>query len=143
MRAQIRFLRTIGLAAALTVPVPSAAQSDLVAVVRAREVAFAATLADRDFEAFLTFVSAEAVFFNGNDPIRGRDAIGDAWEPFFEGPSAPFSWTPDVVEVLESGSLALSSGPVRDPSGADAGRFNSVWRLEADGVWRVIFDKGS
>jgi ketosteroid isomerase-like protein len=143
MRAQLRFLGAMGLAAALALAGPAAAQSDLAAIVRAREIAFAATLANRDFETFLTFVSSEAVFFNGNEPIRGRDAIGDAWEPFFEGPSAPFSWTPDVVEVLESGSLALSSGPVRDPSGADAGRFNSVWRLEADGVWRVIFDKGS
>jgi ketosteroid isomerase-like protein len=23
------------------------------------------------------------------------------------------------------------------------GRFNSVWRQEAQGLWRVVFDKGS
>jgi hypothetical protein len=23
------------------------------------------------------------------------------------------------------------------------GRFNSIWRREAPGVWRVVFDKGS
>lgn len=111
--------------------------------VRAREIAFAGTMADRDLEAFLAFVSPEAIFFNRNEPLRGRDAIAAAWAPYFEGPDAPFSWHPDVVEVLESGRLAFSSGPVRTASGEPAGRFNSVWRKEVDGQWRVIFDKGS
>lgn len=116
---------------------------DAAAEVEARERAFARTMAERDLDAFGTFVSEEAVFFNGNVPIRGRDAIVAAWTPFFQGPEAPFSWEPDVVTVLESGELALSSGPVRSVAGEAAGRFNSIWRLEADGVWRVVFDKGS
>jgi len=113
------------------------------AVVEAREIAFAKTMADRDFDAFQTFVSPEAVFFRRNEPLRGREAVAEAWAPFFEGETAPFSWHPDVVEVLDSGRLALSSGPVLDPSGEPVGRFNSVWRLEDDGRWRVVFDKGS
>lgn len=114
-----------------------------VAEVRAREIAFARTMADRDLQAFLSFVSPEAIFFNGDEPLRGRAAIEATWAPFFEGPDAPFSWHPDIIEVLESGGLAFSSGPVRTAAGAAAGRFNSVWRKEADGQWRVIFDKGS
>jgi len=113
------------------------------AEVEAREIAFAKTMADRDLDAFLTFVSPEAIFFNGNEPLRGRDVIAQGWAPFFEGAAAPFSWHPDVVEVLESGRLALSSGPVRGASGEEVGRFNSIWRKEADGQWRVVFDKGS
>jgi len=123
---------------------PVAAQSDaLTAEVEARETAFARTMADRDFEAFLTFISAEAVFFDAAEPLRGHEAIARAWRPFFEGPDAPFSWHPDLVEVLPSGELGLTSGPVRDPAGEVVGRFNSVWRKEADGVWRVVFDRGS
>ena len=113
------------------------------AEVQAREIAFAKTMADRDLEAFLTFISPEAIFFNGNQPLRGRDAVAQAWAPFFEGPSAPFSWHPDLVEVLDSGRLALSSGPVRGPSGEEVGRFNSIWRKDEGGQWRVVFDKGS
>ncbi|MFG1691510.1 YybH family protein [Gemmatimonadota bacterium] len=113
------------------------------AEVEAREIAFAKTMADRDLDAFLTFVSPEAIFFSGNEPLRGRDAIAQGWAPFFEGAAAPFSWHPDVVEVLESGRLALSSGPVRGASGEVVGRFNSVWRKDRDGQWRVVFDKGS
>jgi ketosteroid isomerase-like protein len=111
--------------------------------VEARELAFASTMADRDLDAFLTFVSPEAIFFNGDQPLRGRAAVTEAWSAFFEGEQAPFSWRPDVVEVLESGSLALSSGPVFDPDGQQIGRFNSIWRKDADGQWRVVFDRGS
>ena len=111
--------------------------------VRAREIAFARTMADRDLEAFLSFVSPEAVFFSADETLRGREAIVRAWGPYFSGPDAPFSWHPDVIEVLESGRLALSSGPVTGPSGEVLGRFNSIWRKDADGEWRVVFDKGS
>lgn len=107
------------------------------------ELAFAKTMEDRDFETFLSFVSPEAVFFKGNEPLRGHAEISQAWAPFFEGEEAPFSWHPDVVEVLESGHLAISSGPVLDASGEILGRFNSIWRKDNDGQWRVIFDKGS
>jgi len=110
--------------------------------VEARETAFAQTMADRDFAAFLTFLSDEAVFFAGDTPLRGPLAIGDAWARLYEGEEAPFSWHPEVVEVLDSGRLALTSGPVLDASGAVAGRFNSIWRRDADGVWRIVFDRG-
>ena len=130
--------------AVFAVPWEVAGQGDPVAAtVESREVAFAKTMADRDFAAFLTFVSPEAVFFNGNEPLRGREVIARAWASFFDGPTAPFAWNPDVVQVLESGQLALTSGPVRDPSGAEVGRFNSIWRKDGDGQWRVVFDKGS
>lgn len=111
--------------------------------VETREVAFAKTMEDRDLEAFLSFISPEAVFFNGNVPLRGHDAITQVWAPLFEDETAPFSWQPDVIEVLESGRLALSSGPIRGVSGEILGRFNSIWRKDNDGQWRVVFDKGS
>ncbi|MEJ2111526.1 MAG: nuclear transport factor 2 family protein [Acidobacteriota bacterium] len=111
--------------------------------VEAREIAFAGTMADRDFEAFFNFISPEAVFFDGNEPRRGHKAISQAWASYFESETAPFSWHPDLVEVLESGRLALSSGPVRAASGEIIGRFNSIWRKDEDGQWRVVFDKGS
>ena len=142
----MRRLATLLFSAAVFAPLPFevAGQGEPVAAdVEAREIAFAKTMADRDFAAFLTFVSPEAVFFNGNEALRGREVIASAWARFFEGPTAPFSWHPDVVQVLESGQLALTSGPVRNASGGDADRFNSIWRRDADGQWRVVFDKGS
>lgn len=123
-----------------------AQQADSIALqqqVMAAERAFAKTMADRDHDAFMRHLSDEAIFFNGETPIRGKAAVAAAWKPFYADSVPAFSWEPDRVEVLESGTLALSTGPVRDPSGKVIGRFNSIWRREASGEWRVIFDKGS
>ncbi len=110
--------------------------------VRASERAFAKTMADRDAAAFSTFIADEAVFFGGKGAIRGKAAVIAAWKPYFEGPQAPFSWAPEQVEVLPSGSLAISSGPVFAPGGEKVASFTSIWRREAPGVWRILFDKG-
>lgn len=142
--AVCRWLATFAvISLVIAIALADEAIDELESTVMARELAFASTMADRDIEAFADFVSEEAVFFNGNEPLRGRQTVVDAWSRFFDGPTAPFSWQPDVVVVLESGELALSSGPVYAPDGKISGRFNSIWRREADGVWRVIFDKGS
>jgi ketosteroid isomerase-like protein len=111
--------------------------------VMAAERAFAKTMADRDARAFAGFVSEEAVFFSGPTPLHGRAKVLEWWQRYYAAPDAPFSWEPAEVEVLASGTLALSSGPVRDREGKPIGRFTSIWRLEAPGQWRVIFDKGS
>jgi len=109
----------------------------------AAERAFAKSMADRDASAFARHVSDEAIFFNDGGVLHGKQEVVAAWSRFFEGKTAPFSWEPDRVEVLQSGTLALSTGLVRDPNGKVVGRFNSIWRREAPGVWRVVFDKGS
>jgi ketosteroid isomerase-like protein len=88
------------------------------------------------------FIADDAIFFGGAEPLRGKQRVVDGWKVFFDGPDAPFSWEPLVVEVLDSGTLALSSGPVLNPSGETVAQFTSIWRLEPDGRWRVIFDKG-
>jgi ketosteroid isomerase-like protein len=116
-------------------------EETLAAKVRAREAAFAKTMADRDLAAFATFVAKDAVFM-GRTPLRGRAAVVEGWKAYFEGPQALFSWQPDRVEVTDSGTLAVSSGPVFDPDGQRAGTFNSTWRLDPDGEWRVVIDVG-
>lgn len=116
--------------------------SEVEAQVRAAEVAFAGTMADRDFAAFAEFLSPDAVFFAGERPLRGAAAVKAAWEPFFVGEQAPFRWAPEQVVALSGGRLVYSSGPVWDPSGRLIARFNSVWQRDAEGRWRVILDKG-
>ena len=109
----------------------------------AAETAFARSMADRNLQAFGDLIADEAVFFDGSTALRGKAAVLAGWAAFFSAADAPFSWHPDQVEVLASGTLALSTGPVLDRSGKVIARFNSVWRLEAPGRWRVVFDKGS
>jgi ketosteroid isomerase-like protein len=120
----------------------STANAALTRQVFVAESSFAATMANRDTAAFAKFVSSEAVFFGQKSVMRGKAAVVAGWRPLFEEPTPPFSWKPEVIEVLDSGNLALSSGPVYGRDGKQFGVFSSVWRREADGTWRVIFDKG-
>lgn len=111
------------------------------------ERAFAATMANRDLQSFASFLAEDAVFFSATDVQRGRDAVVAAWKPFFAAPQASFSWEPEQVEITGGtatgeGTLALSSGPVFDAQGELIGSFNTIWRRQQAGVWKVIFDKG-
>jgi ketosteroid isomerase-like protein len=121
------------------------AQGDATAMlatrVRETERAFAKTMADRDFAAFQSFLADDTVFM-GAQTLRGKQAVAAAWKGFYDAPRAPFSWEPDRVEVLDNGTLGFSSGPVRDPDGKRTGTFNSVWRREPGGSWKIVFDKG-
>ncbi len=127
----------------LLVPAFAETQAELQEQVRRTETAFAKTMADRDHAAFATFLAPDAVFFSGSGRVsRGPEEIARAWKSFYEGKEAPFSWQPEQVVVLASGTLAVSSGPVTDASGARTATFTSVWRREAGGKWRIIIDKG-
>lgn len=116
--------------------------AELAAQVRAAEAAFARSMADRDHAGFVSFLADEAIFFSQRGVLRGKSAVAAAWKPYYEGPQAPFSWQPESVEVLDSGTLAHSSGPVFAPDGRRIATFNSIWRRDADGRWRIVFDKG-
>ena len=125
---------------------PQPSQPDLAALkaqVTAAERGFAKTMADRNHAAFVAFLADEAIFFTSTAALRGKQAVADHWKRFYERPDAPFSWEPKDVEVLDSGTLAISAGPVRDPKGKHVANFQSIWRLESPGVWKVIFDRGS
>ena len=120
-----------------------AAPDALRAEVEAVERAFAKTMADRDHAAFSRFLSEEAVFLSGTTARHGKAAVADHWRRFFEAPDAPFSWAPETVSVQDSGRLAISTGPVFNAAGERTYTYTSIWRQEAPGVWRIVFDRGN
>ncbi len=107
------------------------------------ERAFAKTMAERNRTAFTSFLSREAIFVSGGEVLRGADRVAEGWKTYFVGAQAPFSWEPDRVEVLPSGTLASSSGPVYGVDGRLVARFSSIWRREGPQTWRIVFDQGS
>lgn len=117
--------------------------ADLGSHVAEVERAFAKTMADRDHAAFVSYLSEEAVFLSGTSVRRGRQAVAAQWKDYFAEPEPPFSWEPETVSVLDSGKLAISTGPVWNTEGRRTSTYTSIWRQEAPGVWRIIFDKGN
>jgi ketosteroid isomerase-like protein len=115
--------------------------AELTEQLRNAESAFAKTMADRDHAAFTSFLADETVFM-GRKTLRGKAAVAADWKRFYDGARAPFSWKPERVEVLDSGRLGMTSGPVYDENGQRIGTFNSVWRRDKDGRWRIVFDIG-
>ena len=70
-------------------------------------------------------------------------AVDVWWQRYYDKPDAPFSWEPELVEVLDSGTLAFSTGPVRDPDGRLIANVTSIWRLEGPTQRRIGLDKGN
>jgi ketosteroid isomerase-like protein len=129
--------------------VASTAMADLTDDVRCREIGFSKSVESKDIEAFRSFVDADARFVSGSI-LRGPEEVAADWSVFMAEDGPRIIWRPQIVEVLDDGKLALSRGPYKytaaNEEGVDIdywGTFNSIWRLNDDGEWRVVFDAGS
>lgn len=142
MRLSSLSLIVVCLVAAAAAGRARVSNEDVRSQVMEHERAFAATMAARDFEGFGRYLSREAVFMTGDGALRGKEAVLKAWRHHYDGVQPPFSWEPEQVEVVGSGTLAYSTGPIRDAAGRRIGSYNTVWRLEAPGRWAVVFDRG-
>ncbi|MDJ0905138.1 MAG: nuclear transport factor 2 family protein [Woeseiaceae bacterium] len=116
--------------------------------VRCREIGFSKSIERKDIEAFKTFLDADARFVS-NRPRRGVEEISASWSRFTAEDGPSIRWRPRFVEVVQDGTLALSVGVYeaigKNEDGTETksyGSFHSTWRLNDDGVWRVVFDAG-
>ena len=148
MKNRIRVLLALNVVAVLSFstpalpngPAPSLAE--LTEQVRATEIAFAKTLADRDVKTFTSMIAPDVIWL-ADKPLRGPAEVLASWQKYFDAPAPPFSWSPEIVEVQAGGKLALSTGPVFSPEGKRIATYTSIWRREASGKWLIIFDRGS
>jgi ketosteroid isomerase-like protein len=111
------------------------------------ELAFAAMAVEEGIEsAFLHYASPLAVLNRNNKAITGRDAF----KSFFSNPvwkNARLEWKPVYVDAAASGDLAYTWGTyqfsVTDSSGTiteSNGIFHTVWKRQADGQWKFVWD---
>ena len=133
----------------LLLALATSALADLEQDVRCREVGFSQSVEKQDRELFASFIDPDARFVS-NEVDRRPEAITEAWAVFFSGGLPSIKWRPQIIEVLASGDLALSRGPYRivdeDEKGETReawGTYNSVWRLNDQGEWLIVFDAGS
>ena len=129
--------------------VASTAMADLTDDVRCREIGFSKSIESRDMDSFRSFLDDDARFVGGG-VRRGPDEIIEGWSVYGADDGPTLKWRPQIVEVLEDGKLALSRGPYKYTQKNEEGEavdywgtFNSIWRLQDDGSWKVVFDAGS
>ena len=142
---------TLGIAFSVSIAGTTMAEESNTAIeVRCTEVAFSQSVENHDKDAFAALIDEDARFVGNTNATRGRAEIVEAWSAFFTEDGPRQVWRPQIIEVLESGDLAISRGPYRlrskDENGEPTeewGTYNSIWRKNADGKWHIIFDAGN
>ena len=115
------------------------------------DAAFAQSVAEKNREKFLSFIADVTTFSGGTaNELHGREAVMKAWSDFFAPDGPTLSWTPMKGEVIGAGDVGYTTGrSVFRQKGADGkvterrGQYVTIWKKQADGSWKVVFDTGS
>ncbi len=114
--------------------------------VRTADEAWEKVYAANDLDKSVAFLDDQASMLVPNAPIAiGKQAIAKVIaSDFAQGNS---TWHPDKASVARSGELGYTSGTTtlsfKDASGktmSDKGKYLTVWKKQADGTWKVLFD---
>ena len=89
------------------------------------------------------------MYRNGMEPVIGREAIAALMAP---EAGVSLVWEPLTADIAESGDLGYTRGrfvlhtaPGADgspPKGPFEGYYCSIWKKQADGSWKWVFDGG-
>jgi len=97
-------------------------------------------------KAFEFYAADDGVIRRGKKVIQGKQAIAEWYENDVK-PNETLSWTPTFVDVSESGDMAYTYGDytftypdsIGNPK-ENKGIFHTVWKRQADGSWRYVWD---
>ena len=114
----------------------------------AADAAWMKVYAGKDLEKSVAFFDNEGSMLPSNAPIAtGKDALTKLIGSAFATPNYTLSWHANKVGVARSGELGYTSGTydfsMKDTSGktiSDKGKYLTLWKKEADGSWKVLFD---
>jgi ketosteroid isomerase-like protein len=116
--------------------------------VMASDAAWLKAYGTRDVAQALAFCDDAASMMAPYAPIAtGKDAIGKLIAAEFAVPDMKLSWHADKAGVARSGELGYTSGTYEvsfseapGKPGMDRGKYLTVWKKQADGAWKVLFD---
>jgi len=135
-------MRALVFAAALLAACPALAQTPDAAPIVAAERAFAADFPAMGFAgSFRKWGRADAILINGGQAQTLEKVFEGA--PLTRQPGEPLiEWHPTFAGVARSGEMGFTTGPAaRD--GVGYGHYFTVWKRQADGQWRWVYDGGS
>ena len=128
-------------------PAPAAARAALMAADRA----FAAETAARGLDGWMEYYAPDAArLYMGGTAVRGHAAIRAFDADLFADPAVGLRWAPTDAGTFADGRHGFTTGRsalVRlggaAPDTLRTGTYVSLWRLDADGRWRVLLDTGA
>ena len=99
-------------------------------------------------KAFMTYAAEDAVLMRNNKLVIGKNNLSVLFENQASAPNdEKLSWKPDFVDVSASGDLAYTYGQFiysyTDSTGTtieSEGVFHTVWKKQADGSWKFVWD---
>lgn len=94
--------------------------------------------------AFMKFLDDSAKVFEGGKILNGKEVWRDR-----KTDSMELRWYPEYAEVAASGDFGYTTGPSvfifkkgsNEPE--HKGYFNSIWKKDAKGEWKVLLDMGT
>jgi ketosteroid isomerase-like protein len=119
-----------------------------VGAVRAADAAWLKAFTDRDIDKSVALCDEHGSMLVPNAPIAtGRKAIAKLIAAGFAMRDYKLAWHPNKAGVARSGELGYTSGKYKvsfkDATGktiSDNGKYLMVWKKQADGAWKVLFD---
>jgi|SRR5271165_311558 len=116
--------------------------------VRAADAAWLKVYQAKDVDKSVAFFDAQGSMLVPNSPVlTGKDAIAKFIARGFALQDYKIKWRPNRAGVAHSGDLGYTSGiykmSFKDASGktiSDKGKYLMVWKKQADGAWKVLFD---
>lgn len=147
----------LALAAALTLvgcapAAPPLPDADAVrASLIAADEAFAAATAERGLEGWMAAFDSSAIQMEPDVRFTpGIGAIRAAMAPAFADTTFRLTWRPTMAFASAAGDLGYTLGVwqsrhyTADGKAAVAtGKYVTIWRKQADGSWKVVFDGGN
>ncbi len=112
------------------------------------EKAFEAMTSEKGIaQAFYYFAADDAVIKRENDSlIMGKENIRSYYEKR-DHSNVTINWTPDFIDISQSGDLAYTYGKykwtVLNPAGDTSeytGVFHTVWKRQKDNSWKYVWD---
>ena len=120
------------------------------AVLMKADEAFDAARAARGLEGFASFLAGDITTIRPNQAIvRGKEAFLAGWKEAYTARGISVRWKPEVARISDDGTLGFTVGAyqvtqtensVTKPAGT--GKYITIWRLQPDGSWKVVFDSG-
>jgi len=130
-----------------TPPDPAAVEASLIAA----DDAFAAATAAHGLEGWLAAFDSTGIQMEPDVPFTpGLAAVRASMAPALNDTAFHLTWKPTMAFAGAAGDLGYTLGTWQASlKGADGiervntGKYVTIWRKQADGVWKVVFDGGS